>query len=159
MSSIPNHYECLKMMRDGMMGLYVHASNTLKERYNMNIYNKLLHPLLLSSAIIVPDYIIDNEEMCNKIQIAVASIFKKFHFKVINDSWKKSDMYIINHDTYVISCHYYFELVPYYNMNYSEVYQKDYIFGEYPSWYVKEIKSEPNITYIYATLVNISELD
>ena len=158
LENIPSHYDCLKMLQNGMSGLYSHATKTLKQRYNLNIYTKLINDTL-SGAVILPDSVFDSISTRKRIEHAISSIFKKFHFKVVNNSWKTSDMYHIKSVSYVVASHYYFEVIPYYNINYSEVYQKDYIFGEYPSWYVKEIQMDSNTVYAYANEIIPTEMD
>ncbi len=155
--NIPSHYDCIKMLRNSMLGLYKHATQTLKQRYNINIYTNLINDTL-SGALIVPDEVFDSLSTRKRIEHAIYSIFKKFHFKVINNSWKTSDMYN-NSISYVIASHYYFEVVPYYNINYSEVYQKDYIFEEHPTWFLKEIRMDSHTVYVYATQIVPDEMD
>lgn len=160
---LPNHYDSLKSMQAGTLGLYRLAVNALKVQFNIDVYDKFFNDYEYSSIIVIPETVFINPIITKKIDTYVKSTFLKFSLKVINSGWKVMDEYNVdwqghNNNTYVVDTHYYFEVAPYRCIDYSNVYRKDRVFDELKGWNVVTITLF-DAYFVSAEYVSINEVD
>lgn len=160
---LPNHYDSIKKTEAGIDGMHKLAVNTLKLRFNIEVYDKFFNDYEYANIIVVPEEVFNNDEIRTKIETYTTSVFRKYSLKVINAVWKESEEYKLdwqgsNCTTYKVFHHYYFELVPYRHIDISDVYQRDTVFEELKGWYVQSAKSG-NTYYVGANYTSMEEVD
>ncbi len=160
---LPNQYDCLKSMQSGTLGLYKLAVNALKVQFNIDVYDRFFNDYEYSSIIVVPEEVFVNPIITKKIDAYVKEIFLKYSLKVINSGWKIMDEYDVDwqgskHNTYIVGTHYYFEVVPFRCIDYSNVYRKERVFDELKGWNILTIPVFDTY-FVTADYVSIDDVD